>query len=504
MKVGILSLNMYTTDLNPACRVHSYAFQKFLDENGIDNVIIDYFPQHCNAKYDVRHPYDYHLAHPLKNKEKHQALLDKWKLLYDERERRYDLTQAFIEKHLRKTDRQYTTKDLDKLDPGCDIYMAVTDVLWKYRDNGVGFDPAFFLRSKCMDGKGKIALSVSYGGKEYDEEKKKQIEEWTKGIDFVSTREKYLYDLYSGEFGRKASITLDPVFLHDESFYKDITVKPEGTEEKYVFVYNVIKNSKNILKSAVKFAEKRGLKVIEMSDFKENENFPEGTSHKVVYGASVEEWLGYIKNAEYVFTNSFHCCCFSIIFGKQFYAGNRLGTKVQWLLRIFGLQDRWVEKNKVPDGKRINYLEVGALREKFRKQTGNYILSVIRATEEKLQGKEPDTANIEGIENYVLREEFTVTKHYGDETEVQTVKIGASRADITHREIKGMIFSGWYSDPHFIYGSNMRYISTDKDVIAKYIPAPTLITKLGRRIKSRRLRNFLRKILRLFRKLFKK
>lgn len=504
MKVGILSLNIYTTDLNPACRVHSYAFQKFLDNNGIDNVIIDYFPQHCNPGYDVRHPYDYYLAHPGKDEEKQKQQLDKWKLLYDERERRYDLTQAFVEKHLRKTDRRYTTKDLEKLDPGCDIYMAVTDVLWKYRDNGVGFDPAFFLRSKCMEGKGKIALSVSYGGKEYDEEKIRQIREWTKGIDFVSTREKYLYDLYTKEFGRDASITLDPVFLHDESFYENITVKPEGTDEKYVFVYNVIKNSKNILKSAVRFAEKRGLKVIEMSDFKENENFPEGTTHEVVYGASVEEWLGYIKNAEYVFTNSFHCCCFSIIFGKQFYAGNRLGTKVQWLLRVFGLQDRWVENNKVPDGKRINYLEVGALREKFRKQTGDYILSAINAVANRLEGKETEAVHIEGIENYVLREEFTVTKHYGDETEVQTVKLGDSSDDVTHREIDGMVFDGWYSDPEFKYGSNMRSISTDKDVIAKYSPAPSFFSKIGKKIKSKRLRNFLRKILNFFRRIFKR
>lgn len=469
MKVGILSLNMYTTDLNPACRVHSYAFQKFLDKNGVDNVIVDYFPQHCNAKFDMRHPYDYYIAHPKKDEKEQAKALKKWERLYGEREIRADATQRFIDMHLRKTDKKYTVKSLEKEDPGCDIYIAATDVLWKYRNKGIGFDPVFFLRSKCMQGKGKIAFSVSYGGKEYDEEKIRQVREWTEGIDFVSTREKYLYDLYTRTFGRNAAITLDPVFLHDKDFYMPIAKMPAEDEgKKYVFVYNVIKNSKNILESAVRFAEQRGLEVIEMSDFPENVNFPEGTTHKVTYKPGVEEWLGYINNAEYVFTNSFHCCCFSIIFGKQFYAGNRLGTKVQWLLRVFGLENRWVEKDEIPDGKEINYHEVEALRRKYQKQTGDFILGAIAATERKLAGEIAESPVLSAIENDVYKEEFTVTKHFCGETEVQTVKYRASLDDITHKEIKGREFEGWFSDEAFLCPANLDKISTDKVIYGKY------------------------------------
>ncbi len=501
MKVGILSLNIYTTDLNPACRVHSYAFQKFLDNNGIDNVIVDYFPQHCNPKYDMRHPYDYYLAHPKKDEKQQELALKKWKTLYKQRERRTDVTQAFIDSHLRKTERRYTTKDLDTQDPGCDIYIAATDVLWKYRDNGIGFDPGFFLRSKCMEGKGKIAFSVSYGGKEYNDEKIAQVREWTEGIDFVSTREKYLYDLYSGTFGRNAAITLDPVFLHDKDFYAPIAKRPKDVEgKKYVFVYNVIKNSKNILESAVRFAEERGLEVIEMSDFPENKNFPKGTTHKVTYKPGVEEWLGYIRHAEYVFTNSFHCCCFSIIFGKQFYAGNRLGTKVQWLLRVFGLQNRWVEKGVVPDGKKINYHEVNALRNKYKKQTGDFILAAIAATEKRLQGDAAAYEKLSAIEKDVLKDEFVITKHYPDFTEEQTVALNSGEESITNKQLRRYDFIGWYSDENFKHKANLDLISTDKVIYAKYVRQPDIFTKLGSRIKNKKLRRLLKKLLRLFRR----
>ena len=38
-----------------------------------------------------------------------------------------------------------------------------------------------------------------------------------------------------------------------------------------------------------------------------------------MYSASVEEFLGYFKYADYVVTNSFHGTAFSIIFHKKFY-----------------------------------------------------------------------------------------------------------------------------------------------------------------------------------------
>lgn len=37
-----------------------------------------------------------------------------------------------------------------------------------------------------------------------------------------------------------------------------------------------------------------------------------------MYSASVEEFLGYIKYADYVVTNSFHGTAFSVIFHKDF------------------------------------------------------------------------------------------------------------------------------------------------------------------------------------------
>ena len=58
----------------------------------------------------------------------------------------------------------------------------------------------------------------------------------------------------------------------------------------------------------------------------------------------IEEWLGYIRYADAVFTNSFHCCCFSILFEKELFVGFRMGDKVTHVLEMFDMLERKFER----------------------------------------------------------------------------------------------------------------------------------------------------------------
>ena len=383
--VGILSLNMYTTDLNFATRIHTYAFQSFLNNNGIDNVVVDYIPQHCDPDFNMRHPYDYYVENPVSDEVEQGKRERKWKKLYKERESKADKYDRFVQKYYRKTPECYTVDDLDTSDPGCDIYVCATDVLWKYRDN-TAFDKGFFLKSKCMDGKGKIVYSVSYGGKPYTSAQIEEITKLTEGIDYLSTREKYLYALLTEKLNRTADITLDPVFLMDSEFYRGLEIKPE--KKDYVLVYTVMKNSRKVVKAAVEYGQKFGYDVIELSSYYENETFPAGTNHTVIYDVGVEEVLGYIDNAKCVFTNSFHACCFSVIFNTQFFVGERGGTKIPWLLEVFNLQNRWFnegENDKFDTV--IDYAPVNYMIEKYRKISGDWIIGAIKNVDKKLKNE---------------------------------------------------------------------------------------------------------------------
>jgi len=102
MNIGLISINMYTHSLNFASVLHTYIFQEFLKDNGIDSTIIDYQPHYYND-YDLKHPLFYHIDHPNNDSEKQNELLKKWKALFYVREIRYEKFMKFINSNYKKT-----------------------------------------------------------------------------------------------------------------------------------------------------------------------------------------------------------------------------------------------------------------------------------------------------------------------------------------------------------------------------------------------------------------
>ena len=62
---------------------------------------------------------------------------------------------------------------------------------------------------------------------------------------------------------------------------------------------------------------------------------------------SIDKWINGIHNADFVVTDSFHGTVFSLIFRKQFAVmgnPNRGLTRIYSLLKLFGLEDRFVNQ----------------------------------------------------------------------------------------------------------------------------------------------------------------
>ncbi len=403
MKVGLISINAHTKVLNFASPLHTYAFQQFLFSNGIDNVIIDYEPCYRGG-LDIRHPYDYWVAHPCKNAKKQEQKETTWKLLYKDREERFDKFQKFIDDNYVKTAECYTQEKLDVEDVGCDIYMCVTDVIWKYNPNN-GFDRGFFLACKSMDGKGKIAYAASKGVKEYTPEQGREANEMLKSFNYIACREKSLADFVNTKTSSKASIVVDPVFLQPTEFYDKMLINPE--EKDYILIYAVMEKAGGVVEEAMRLAKEKNLAVVDISDDATILYQSPNGDRITKYNIGVEEWLGYIKNATYIFTNSFHCCCFSIIFNKQFFVWKRNGDKVDFVLQLFGLTDRKIKKNSKFKQKPIDYEPINRLREEYVEQSKKFVLEALKRTEKELHKKQnfftklfSTKRRIEGIENF--------------------------------------------------------------------------------------------------------
>ena len=91
-----------------------------------------------------------------------------------------------------------------------------------------------------------------------------------------------------------------------------------------------------------------------------------------------------MKNAAYIFTNSFHACCFSIIFQKEFLAGKRAGDKIDSVLSMMELSDRRIG-SEYEDGKfdpaPIQWDKVNKLYEQYYQTSKDFILSAIHDCE---------------------------------------------------------------------------------------------------------------------------
>lgn len=348
MEIGLIGINKYSKYLNFACDLHIYAFQEFLSQNGYSSTILDYKPvDHDN--FDMRHPAknaekDYLEA--VKKKES-KATLDRlaslaygYRTAPAERERRLDKFEAFIQKRLRFTEEQYDSDLLEIKDPGFDCYVCVTDVIWQSLIKH-DFDRGFLLGSKAFEGKPKIAYAASRGAaKDFTPDHESLFFEYLNDIDTITVRERDFSEYIEDRSDNRAPLVLDPVLLHDRTFWDEVAVEPR--EERFLVLYYVMEQAADTIDKAVEYARLHDLTIIELSDrpFKYGKINDPDVKHVSRYDIGMEEWLGYIKNADAVFTNSFHGCCFSLLFEKTFFAGRRNGQKVPNFLATFGLDDR--------------------------------------------------------------------------------------------------------------------------------------------------------------------
>ena len=362
MKVGIISINRYSKHLNYGAALHSYAFQHFLDLQGIDNVIIDYMPRFMKT-YNMKYPF---LSEQPKEKVRRFFF---WLGYFFPNLKKYKKFMNFFDKHYRMTKIQYDEQILRNALFDFDTIVCESDVIWSPHSTQ-GFDNGFFCNLPSMQGKNKISYAACIGYTNFSEKRQERFRELLKNFDAISVREIQGTEFTQEFTDKKVYNVLDPTLLLDAKDYEDIVEEPK--ERGYLLVYNCLKNNRKMLKDAKKIAKARGLKVIEISVYYNNIFI-----NKVKLNIGIEQFLGYFKHAEYVLTNAFHGVCFSVIYKKSFYTYAR-GTKdsrVTSILHLLGLDDKFLQNDQaLPSlSDHIDYEKVYLNLEKERKNSKEFL-----------------------------------------------------------------------------------------------------------------------------------
>ena len=175
-------------------------------------------------------------------------------------------------------------------------------------------------------------------------------------LDILSVREFAGATIVDELVGVYPPVLIDPVFLLERSQWHKLAKNPD-IQGKYILTYSI--NKSECYYVAKKIQEETGLQIIGLQTPMSNR-----IKCRAIRDESPEEFLGWIENAQYVVTDSFHGTAFSIIFNKCFVCcsggegENRL-SRQKTLLNSVNLLDRFCNlKTYKKIYEKINYIEV--------------------------------------------------------------------------------------------------------------------------------------------------
>lgn len=228
------------------------------------------------------------------------------------------------------------------------------------------------LGSECPDGH-VISYAASFGVDQVKSESEHVFAELLPRLSAISVREDRGVELVKELSGEEATVVLDPTLMLTADQWR--TIIPDdfvGSGEKYVLTYFLGKPSPEQERVIQQYANAHGCQVRRMLDFDDPRT----------YVAGPREFVELFSKAQYVFTDSYHACCFSILFNKQFKVFNRAGfsgkanmnSRMTTLFRLFELNDFMGDDAKLYT---VDYSRVNALLKQHRVKSRSWLESAL-------------------------------------------------------------------------------------------------------------------------------
>lgn len=336
MKIAILTLPLHT---NYGGILQAYALQKTLSKMGHKVVVLDKARKPIFEKY----PFHIHLKRFIKKYILFQDIpplpdISRYKLV--QKQNKY--TWKFADKYIhRKEYRDFVEiKESD-----FDAIIVGSDQVWRPRYFPKHISNAFLSFAKEWNIR-RIAYAPSFGTDnwEYTEEETAICKELIKLFSFVSVREISGIELLKNKLNYpSAKLGIDPCILLTKEEYITLFKKKHCTSSKGNLLTYIIDTTPEKQLFIDRLAIEKRLK-----PFKVNSNIESATAtlkERKCTQPAVEKWIRGFYDAEYVITDSFHACIFSIIFGKPFLViGNKERGLARFtsLLELFNLKDRLI------------------------------------------------------------------------------------------------------------------------------------------------------------------
>jgi len=221
-----------------------------------------------------------------------------------------------------------------------DYYITGSDQVWTV--DSLRYTPTYFLDFAQRDKK-RISYAASIARDRIPWHIKRYFKKALGGFSNISVRETGAVSLLKDLTEKDAKCVLDPVLLIPKSELSEIMVTP-SVSEPYILTHFT---GKVLSEDVHKYAKEHGLKVLSFIRWQCYYTDYEKDIDILIDNAGPAEFMGYIKNARYVVTSSFHATALSCLFHVNVVSVAREGhiktelSRQGSLLKQLGLQDRF-------------------------------------------------------------------------------------------------------------------------------------------------------------------
>ena len=332
MKIGVLTLPLHN---NFGGILQAYALQQVLNSLGHNAVLID------KSKYVSLGPW--YKKFPIYTKRTLEKYLMRKDIVIkaDVEQNRIPKTIAkhtdlFIDKYIKR----FFTKNFSNIKKeDFDVIIVGSDQIWRPKYFFSGIENAYLNFAKEWDIK-RIAYAASFGTEEweYNNEQTANCAALLKKFNAVSVRESSATKLCKEKFGVYAQHVLDPTMLLSKEDYINLFGNASADKSDGNLFCYILDESAEKARIIDNVAKKKGLKPFHVNSKYEDSDAP--LEERIQQ--PVEKWLRAFYDAEFIVTDSFHACVFSIIFNRPFiiYGNQERGlARFKSLLKLFELED---------------------------------------------------------------------------------------------------------------------------------------------------------------------
>lgn len=236
-----------------------------------------------------------------------------------------------------------TEKQFRQLSSSYDAIVVGSDQVWRPKMAG---KPAVFFLKYVPKHVERIAYAVSFGAAQWELDKDDSITKMAKKeaqkFKAISCRESSGLDICNDVFGVSSVHVLDPLLLVDDEFIEKVIENAKPSSSKLVYYK---------LGSDEEFREVLTELEITYNSKAKNIYTRDDGSNKY---DTVYQWMRNIYDCEVVITDSFHCICLGLRFGKEviYYPNPERGqARIDDLFKLFS-----IKKEQKNSGKHLFYV----------------------------------------------------------------------------------------------------------------------------------------------------